>query len=98
MMTTKKLSRREKLELAIAQKQEQLKRLSAQERVKDRKLDTRRKILAGATVLQHAQIDDQFKNAIDRLLNKYLTKDNDRQLFNLKPLSNNNVTKEQGAQ
>lgn len=96
-MTTKTLSRREKLELSIAQKQEQLKRLSAQERTKDRKRDTRRKILAGAIVLQHAQDDEQFKTAIDKLLNRYLTKDNDRELFGLPAIKNELQAIEQGA-
>ncbi|MGS2723954.1 hypothetical protein ACVBEJ_09415 [Porticoccus sp. GXU_MW_L64] len=94
-MTTKKLSRREKLELSIAQKQEQLKRLSAQERTKERKRDTRKKIVAGAIVLQHATTDSQFKATIDGLINKHVTSENDRELFGLDPL---NTFNQKGAE
>ena len=97
-MTTKKLSRREKLELAIAQKHEQLKNLNAQERVKERKRETRKKIVAGGIVLQHAQDDIQFKTVIDRLLNQFVTNDNDRDLFNLPANIQSSQDKEEGAQ
>lgn len=97
-MTSKKLSRREKLELAIAQKHEQLKNLNAQERVKERKRETRKKIVAGGIVLQHAQDDIQFKTVIDRLLNQFVTNDNDRDLFNLPAIIQSSQDKEEGAQ
>ena len=82
-MITKKLSRREKIELEISQKQAQLKDLDAREKVKERKRETRRKIIVGALVLQHSAINDNFKMTIDRLINDHVTSSTDRDLFNL---------------
>lgn len=84
-----KLTRREKLELEIRQKMERLKDLDAQERVKERKRETRRKIVAGEIALQHMDINDNFKTTLNMLLNKHVTRPNDRELFDLRPFENN---------
>lgn len=52
-----------------------------------RKEDTRRKIIAGAIALEHE--DPTFKAALARLLNQYVTKPNERALFDLPPLPEN---------
>ena len=50
-----------------------------------RKDDTRRKIIAGALALQHK--DEGFQAALGRLLNEYVTKPDERALFDLPPLN-----------
>jgi hypothetical protein len=46
-----------------------------------RKDDTRRKILAGAAVLQHAENDAAFAAELTALLNSYVTEPRNRALF-----------------
>ncbi len=49
--------------------------------------DTRRKILAGALILDIIAKDEAAKNKFMPQLDKYLTRADDRALFDLKPLS-----------
>jgi hypothetical protein len=56
------------------------------ENAKKRKDDTRRKILAGAAVLDEMAKNDKLKAEIHKLLASFLTRDNDRALFGLSPL------------
>jgi large subunit ribosomal protein L7/L12 len=49
--------------------------------------DTRRKILAGALILDIISKDEAAKNKFMPQLDKYLTRADDRALFDLKPLS-----------
>jgi large subunit ribosomal protein L7/L12 len=49
--------------------------------------DTRRKILAGALILDIISKDEAAKNKFMPQLDKYLTRDDDRSLFSLTPLS-----------
>jgi hypothetical protein len=46
-----------------------------------RKDDTRRKIIAGALVLERAETDAAFAAELTALLNHYVTKPQDRALF-----------------
>ena len=50
-----------------------------------RKDDTRRKIIAGALALQHK--DEGFQATLRRLLDEYVTKPDERALFDLPPLN-----------
>ena len=54
---------------------------------KKRKETTRRKILVGAAVLDEIGKNEKLKADIDKLLNSFLTKNNDRALFGLPLLS-----------
>lgn len=47
-----------------------------------RKIDTRRKIVAGSIVLKHAGVDENFNIELYKLLEKFV-QDRDRHLFNL---------------
>jgi large subunit ribosomal protein L7/L12 len=49
--------------------------------------DTRRKILAGALILDIISKDEAAKKKFMPQLDRYLTRDDDRALFDLKPLS-----------
>jgi large subunit ribosomal protein L7/L12 len=52
----------------------------------DKSRDTRRKILAGALILDIINKDEAAKNKFIPQLDKYLKRDDDRALFDLKPL------------
>ena len=81
----------------------QIKQLKAKlEQIEARKLtalmkgnrasETRRKILAGALILEIMEKDEAAKTRFMNQLDKYLTRDDDRALFNLKPLSKETET------
>jgi len=69
-------------------RQQQLQRLTNLERVKERKLETRRKILAGAALFEKFNTDEQgWAEVVNWLdLNSFLKRDSDRELFGLDPL------------
>lgn len=52
----------------------------------NKSIDTRRKILAGALILDVIYKDEAAKNKFMPQLDKYLTRADDRALFNLNPL------------
>jgi len=66
-----------------AQLAAQITRTKAQVRSADRKRDTRRKIIAGALALEHAEQDAKFGDTLKRLLDKHVTRPQDRELFDL---------------
>lgn len=81
----KSLSEIEKLQKQINQKEELIKtkraRLQQKEKKQARANETRRKILAGAVVLQRAQTDPDFAALLFRLLGDNLTEERNRALF-----------------
>lgn len=48
---------------------------------RDRKRDTRRKVITGAIVLAHAGHDAEFRRELSQLLNLHVTRPHDRALF-----------------
>jgi hypothetical protein len=80
-------SRLEKLQKQREQIDAKLRQLKAQERLKARRADSRRKIIAGALALEHAEAhgddDPAFRDTLFRLLNRYVTRPQDRALFGL---------------
>ncbi len=84
-MTTDKLKKlKEQQEKLKARIQREKNRISDQERKKD----TRRKIIAGALALTHADQHPQssFAKQLRQLINEHVAKDTDRALFDLDPL------------
>ena len=63
-----------------------IRREQAKTATQQRKHDTRRKILAGATVLDRAEKDDAFKAVLQAMLAGFLVRGDDRALFELAPL------------
>lgn len=61
----------------------QIQAVSARQREVERKADTRRKILAGALALEHAEKnpDSEFARKLFRLLDEYVTRPHERALF-----------------
>lgn len=74
----------------LKQQQEKLKARIQKEQArisaKDRKADTRRKILDGALIQNHAKDNPDIAALLDRLRSASLTKPRDRALFGLDPL------------
>lgn len=62
-------------------------------RAVERKSDTRRKVLAGATVLEWAKRDNEFSTKLMTELKNFLVRDADRALFGLPPLAKPNNSK-----
>jgi large subunit ribosomal protein L7/L12 len=72
-----------KLEALLKQQEELKKKIASEEaKIKDkrRKEDTRRKILVGSYFLEKTNPDD-----LKRYMNEYLTREDDRFLFDLSP-------------
>lgn len=74
---------------ALKKKQAQIKAriqaLEAAEKNRERKRDTRRKILIGAYYLDQARANHEFDNMV-KIMDQYLTRESDRVLFDLPPL------------
>lgn len=77
---------------SLKKQQEQLKAkiqaLEASESSRERKRETRRKILVGAYYLDKMRSDNKF-NELVSLMDAYLSRDSDRVLFNLPPSETN---------
>lgn len=67
-------------------KKVRLQKVQAQQRSLDRRLDTRKKIIAGALALEDMQFDGRYGQAFRALIDEYVTRDQDRALFDLPPL------------
>ena len=77
----------EKLKQLKALKQKQEAALKAEQAKKDRAAETRRKILAGALVLDMMNGDEETKTRFTARLDKFLTRTDDRALFGLPPVA-----------
>lgn len=66
-----------------AQLKARIQKKQAEVRGKQRKQDTRRKIIAGALALEHAEQDQQFGKVLKKLLREHVTRAEDRKLFDL---------------
>lgn len=73
------------LEQQEARIKARLQREKAKLKVAERKADTRRKIIAGAIALEHAQINPEFGTELRRALNRHVTRAQDRALLDLPP-------------
>lgn len=71
------------LERKEAQLKARIQKKRAEVAGKQRKQDTRRKIIAGALALEHAEQDKEFGAAFKQLLKKHVTRPADRELFDL---------------
>jgi hypothetical protein len=80
------ISKLQQLQKQRDQIQARIDRQRALLKSQERKADTRRKIIAGALALEHAEINSSFGAQLHKLLNEYVTRPDDRALFNLPPL------------
>ena len=84
----------DKLKRLIEKKQQLENRIKLEQNrlaKKERQIDTRKKILAGAYILE--EYKDKMPELVKKL-DKFLTRDLDRQLFDLKPLTQPKDSKE----
>lgn len=65
----------------------EIRRIKAQESKKQRQEDTRRKILIGSAVLARVKSGEWPEDKMLEMLDRYLTKERDRALFDLSPAS-----------
>ena len=70
-------------------KTRQVEKYEAISKQRHRKLDTRRKIIAGALALEHMLFDGRYGQVFRALIDEYVTRDQDRALFDLPPLPDN---------
>ena len=85
-MTEEKINKKRKAvsrHEQIQQLKAKVTKLEAMERNQAKKIDTRRKILAGSYLINQ-YIDNP--EGLAKLLDSFLVRDNDRDLFGLKPL------------
>ena len=88
----------DKIQQRIEELKSQLRQEKAKENTRQRKIDTRKKILLGA-MLMHWVENGEFKSA-DLLegLDKFLTRDSDRVLFGLSSKSNDTTSQTASTQ
>ena len=72
-----------KLQLKAEQERARLQKFEAVRSERERKLDTRRKIIAGALAMEHMAHDPAFAAAMHQLLNDHVKTLPDRALFGL---------------
>ena len=70
--------RRDELLTRKRQLEAQLAALDAQQKTRDRKRDTRRKILVGAAALAHGELNPSFRLALRAALREAVTRDHDK--------------------
>lgn len=76
-----------KLKQAKALKQKIESRKRAAEQKANRSQDTRRKILIGSLFMQRATVSDEAQQKLRALLDTFLTRPDDRALFDLPPVT-----------
>jgi len=62
---------------------QQIQALKARDKAKQRKEDTRRKILIGGVIMKMLNNGDLSQERLNNMLEKHLTRDKDRELFGL---------------
>lgn len=82
---TKKINRRERLEKQLEAIKTRLQAVKAREKTSDRKKDIRRKILVGSYYIDQAEKNNSM-DKIKNLMDNFLKRDFDREIFGLKPL------------
>jgi len=81
-----KLGRLQKLEQQRQALEQKIRKEKSLQKDRERKEETRRKILVGALVLEEARSDPDLSEKIDQLIDKKLLRDDDRLLFGLEPI------------
>ncbi|MFC1609704.1 hypothetical protein ACFL6C_01980 [Myxococcota bacterium] len=76
-------AKKEKQEEVLKKLRERIRRAEALETTRERKKDTRRKILVGAMILERMKKDPDYQGQVLKSLDRFLFKPNDRELFGL---------------
>ena len=80
-----------------AQLKAQIQQAKAQERSRERKLETRRKILIGAAILHQVEQQQWPESKLKAMMDAFLTRPEDRRLFNLPIPEESNGANPQGT-
>ena len=83
----------EKIETQIAQLKARKSKIKARQRAAEKKRDTQRKIVTGATLLTHAELHPEFRETLWNILNANVQRPYDRELLGLEPLQAGEATK-----
>lgn len=86
-LKAEKEAKRAKFDKQLDQISNQIKSTQAKLAEKERKIDTRRKIIAGAVALEHAEKNPEWGKDFLALLSKAVTRKDDRELLGLPPLT-----------
>jgi len=62
----------------------QIQKIENSKKSKERKTDTRKKILVGSYYLDKAKKENTYDDIV-QIMDEYLTRDSDRKIFNLEP-------------
>ncbi len=90
-MMSKREDRIQKLEAKKQQIDAQIDKLKALNSEEKRKRETRQKILLGSWVLNQIKTGEMVKEEVIAKMDKYLTKNIDRKVFDLPPLEKNDL-------
>ncbi len=88
---SKREDRIQKLEAKKQQIDAQIDKLKALNSEEKRKRETRQKILLGSWVLNQIKTGEMVKEEVIAKMDKYLTKNIDRKVFDLPPLEKNDL-------
>ncbi len=78
-----KVNQIESIEAKIVRLQKQKRDLLNAASRQERKADTRRKVLVGAAILEKVESDEWPRDKLVAMMDKFLTRDRDRELFDL---------------
>ena len=82
----------DKIQQQIQALKEQLKKEKAKQVNRQRKIDTRKKILLGAMLMHWVELEEISEADLLKGLDKFLTRDSDRTLFGLSSISDSQVS------
>ncbi len=85
-MANKNVSKIEKLKKQREVINNRIQKMEAMEKNRERKRDTRKKILIGSYHLDQAKKSDTM-DALNKIMDKFLKRNSDRELFDLEPLN-----------
>lgn len=78
----------ERIDKQIAQLKARKSKIKARQRSAEKKRDTQRKIVIGATLMTHAELHPSWNEQIWNILNENVQRPYDRELLGLAPLPN----------
>lgn len=83
----------ERIEKQIAQLKARKSKIKARQRSAEKRRDTQRKIVIGATLLTHAELHSEWREQLWKILNQHVQRPYDRELLGLEPLQAGEATK-----
>ncbi len=76
----------EKIEKQIAQLKARKSKIKARQRQAEKRRDTQRKIVIGATLIAHAELHPEWREHLWKILNENVQRPYDRELLGLEPI------------